>query len=225
MKKILLATFICTMILTFTACSTTENEISDDTSTESETNNNQDSDIESDTEDGSSSESESKDDTITDNESSTDPESEDETIADNESDSEANEVPDSDANNDDSLESLIDAIYTATGLELPMLMTSPLTKDNQAYMLGVDNFDFIEGFASEPMINAQAHSVVLLTVEEDSDIEAIKEDIRANVNGYKWICVGIESENIIVDSRDNMIILIMDDHAATIHEAFLATVS
>jgi hypothetical protein len=206
MKKILLTAFICTMILTFTACSSTANEISDDTSTEIETNTDNDPDSELETEDGSSSVSES----------------EDETIADNESDSEANEVPDSDPN-DHSLESLIDTIYTATGLELPMLMTSPLTKDNQAYMLGVNNFDFIEGFASEPMINAQAHSVVLLTVEDSLDIEAIKEDIKANVNGYKWICVGIEPENIIVDSKDNMIILIMDDDAATIHEAFLAT--
>jgi len=95
-------------------------------------------------------------------------------------------------------------------------MKSPLTKENQAYMLGVDNFDFIEGIASEPMMSSQAHSVVLLTVKEDSDIEAIKEDIKANVDGYKWICVGVEPENIIVDSKE---------HATAIHDAFLKTVN
>jgi len=124
-----------------------------------------------------------------------------------------------------SLESIIEETYATTGLELPKSVASPLTKENQSYMLGVDNFDFIEGIASEPMISSQAHSVVLFTVAEDADIEGIKADIKANVDGRKWICVGVEPENIIVDNIDNMIILIMDEQSQAIHEAFLTTVN
>lgn len=120
-----------------------------------------------------------------------------------------------------SLEEIIAKTYETTELEFPEFMNQPLTKENQAYMLGVDTFDFIEGIASEPMMTSQAHSVVLFTVDEDSDIESIKADIKANVDGRKWICVGVEPENIIVDNVGNMIVLIMDEQAEAIHDAFI----
>ncbi len=120
-----------------------------------------------------------------------------------------------------SLEEIIAKTYETTELDFPEFMNQELTKENQAYMLGVDTFDFVEGIASEPMMTSQAHSFVVFTVDEGSDIESIKEDIKANVDGRKWICVGVDPENIIVDNVGNILVLIMDEQSEAIHEAFL----
>ena len=45
------------------------------------------------------------------------------------------------------------------------------------------------------------------------EIEAIKEEIRAKVNPAKWICVGVSREDVIVESRGNLILLVMSKAA------------
>jgi hypothetical protein len=46
--------------------------------------------------------------------------------------------------------------------------------------------------------------------------------IRNNVNPQKWICVGVDRENVIVDSIGDLVILIMSDNGPqALHEAFL----
>lgn len=119
------------------------------------------------------------------------------------------------------LEEIIDQMYLQSGLEFPGTMKSELTAENMNYMLGVDNFEYLEGLASEPMMSSQAHSIVLFTVEEGSDIETIKSDIKANVDGRKWICVGVEPENILVENVGNHIVLIMDLESEALMTAFL----
>ena len=119
------------------------------------------------------------------------------------------------------LEEIIDQMYADSGLEFPGTMKSELTAENMNYMLGVDNFDYLEGLASEPMMSSQAHSIVLFTVEEGSDIETIKADIKANVDGRKWICVGVEPDNILVENVGNHIVLIMDLESEALMTAFL----
>lgn len=121
---------------------------------------------------------------------------------------------------DMSLEEIIDQIYEESDLELPATMKTPLTKENMTYMVGVDSFDFLEGLASEPMMSAQAHSVVLFTIDDSQDVETIKKDIKNHVDGRKWICVGVEEENILVDHAGQYVILIMDDRSEALMTAF-----
>ncbi len=109
-------------------------------------------------------------------------------------------------------------------MEFPMMGKSELTSENMVYMLGVDNFEYLKGVASEPMMSSQAHSIVLFTVEEGADIDKIKTDIKENVDGRKWICVGVEPNNILVDNVGNHIILIMDDASETLMDTFLSIV-
>lgn len=215
MKKLLLATLIMAMIASMTACATkvetedkTEDVTIDDGNSEESSDNVTEEEV---TEDGATEE---------------DATEEDATEEVTEEDATEEDTSDESAEEDVTagLDAIIDEIYAATGLEFPRLMKSPVTKENQAYMLGVDTFDFVEAVASEPMMTAQAHSLVLFTVEEGADIEAIKNDVKNNVDGRKWICVAVEEENIIVDSVGNMIILIMDDNSAALHDAFLSVV-
>ena len=117
-------------------------------------------------------------------------------------------------NIDMSLEEILDEMYALTGLEWPNLVKTPVDDDNMAYMLGTTNFEFEEALASEPMMSAQAHSVVLVRVDADANMETIKKDIKDNVDGRKWICVGVEEDNILVDSSRQYIVLIMDNEGS-----------
>jgi len=140
-----------------------------------------------------------------------------------EDDSENQESVEENTDSELSFEEIIAAMYEKAELELPMIGYTELNKENMEYMLGVNNFDFIEGTVSEPMMGSFAHSVVLFTVEDGSDIETIKSDIKNNVDGRKWICVGVEPENIVVENVGNNIILIMSESSEALSEAFMDT--
>ncbi|MFA5528976.1 MAG: hypothetical protein WC996_10225 [Peptostreptococcales bacterium] len=103
------------------------------------------------------------------------------------------------------------------------LMTTPITSENIVYYLGKEDIEFEDAIASEPMIQPGAFSLCLVRVKEDADIEKIKADIKENVDPMKWICVGVEPENVIVDNIGDVVFLIMsNDQAKPMHDAFLA---
>lgn len=129
-----------------------------------------------------------------------------------------------------SLEEILEQIYAYEGLSDEFkafvkdgLMTNDITDENMEFHLGKAGLEFEEGIASEPMIQPGAYVLCLLRVGEGTDIEQLKQDIKDNVNPMKWVCVGVDPDNVIVDSIGDIVILIMsDDNAQTLHEAFLA---
>lgn len=107
------------------------------------------------------------------------------------------------------------------GVEAPMLAQTEVNSENLSYFLGVESLDFKEALASEPMINAIAHSVVLVRVNDGVDVEKAKTEIKAKVDPRKWVCVGVEDNNVIVDSIGDLIILIMDNESSeALHKNF-----
>lgn len=115
---------------------------------------------------------------------------------------------------------IMETIYENSGLELPNLANTELTEENEAYFIGTNDVEYTEALASEPMMSSIAHSVVLLRVEDGADIEAVKETIKTKVDPRKWICVGVEEEDIIVDNIGNLVILIMINDSTALHDAF-----
>jgi hypothetical protein len=60
-------------------------------------------------------------------------------------------------------------------------------------------------------------------LKKGADIEKLKSEIKENVNPNKWVCVGVDPSNIIVDNIGDLVILIMSDtDAQALHSAFLA---
>lgn len=109
-----------------------------------------------------------------------------------------------------SLEEIMVNVYKGFDEErLPVLSNTVINEENLAYYTGLETLDYSEGLASEPMIGSIAHSVVLLRVSDGVDIEKIKKDIKSKVDPRKWICVQVNEKDVVVDSRDNIIILIM----------------
>ncbi len=122
-----------------------------------------------------------------------------------------------------SLEEIMGSLYKGLEEEFKPLQNTVLTDENSMYFTGLEKLNGAEGLASEMMISSVAHSVVLLRVKEGTDIEALKTDIKEKVDPRKWICVGVEREEIVVDNIGNTIVLIMDRSSADkIHENFLA---
>lgn len=122
----------------------------------------------------------------------------------------------------DSLETLMEAVYSRYGNKPMMTMNTAVNDENIKYYLGIQALNGAEALASESMIGAIAHSVVLLRAPEGSDIEALKKEIKEKVDPRKWICVGVDREEVIVDNIGNLIIMIIDQsNASKLHEGFL----
>ncbi|WP_139903008.1 hypothetical protein [Clostridium thermarum] len=103
------------------------------------------------------------------------------------------------------------------------LQNETVTAERAEYFLGKADIEFKEALASEPIIRPGAYSLVLVRVKEGADVEKIKKDIKENVDPMKWICVGVKEENIIVDNIGDIVFLVMsDDQAKPLHDAFLA---
>jgi len=110
-----------------------------------------------------------------------------------------------------SLEDLMTSIYEdIPDDQKPMgLMNTEVNEENIEYYLGTSDIEYEEALASESMVGSIAHSVVLVRTKENANIEEVKTKIKENVDPRKWICVGVEKEDVIVENRGNLIILIM----------------
>ncbi|HOL15882.1 MAG TPA: hypothetical protein PLZ49_06780 [Bacillota bacterium] len=128
------------------------------------------------------------------------------------------------------LESILDKIYESSELSedfkeytLPGLITSEITEENCEYHLGKSGLEYEEAIVSEPEMMGSPYALCLVRAKEGADIEKLKSEIKENVNPNKWVCVGVDPSNIIVDNIGDLVILIMSDtDARALHSAFLA---
>lgn len=105
--------------------------------------------------------------------------------------------------------------------ELPMgLQNTEVNEENVEYYLGTSDIEFESALASESMTGSIAHSVVLVRVKDNANIEDIKTKIKQNVDPRKWICVGVEDENVVVKNKGNLIILIMSENSSKLEDGF-----
>lgn len=118
-------------------------------------------------------------------------------------------------NKEHNVEGTLEELMTKVYQELPqdetpmMLQNIKINEENIEYYLGTSNIEYEEALASESATGSIAHSVVLLRTKQNADIESIKTKIKENVDPRKWICVGVEKEDIIVKNKGNLVILIM----------------
>ena len=128
-------------------------------------------------------------------------------------------------NIDGTLEEIMTKLYTDLAEDkTPMGLTNiELTDDNIENYIGTKEIDYTEAMASESMTGSIAHSVVLIRVEDVSKMEKYKEEILEKVNPRKWICVGIEKEEVIIENKGNLLMVLIvqdEDNRNIIAEAF-----
>lgn len=116
------------------------------------------------------------------------------------------------------VEGTLEEIMTKVYADIPeeerpmMLMNTEVTEENVEYFLGTTEVEYEEALASESGVGSIAHSVVLVRVKDNADIEDIKTKIKESVNPRKWVCVGVEEDDVVVKNKGNLIILIMADN-------------
>ena len=71
----------------------------------------------------------------------------------------------------------------------------------------------VKAVSADPMIGSIPHSVVLIEAEEGVDLNAMAEEILANADTRKWICVEAEKADVAV--KGNQLLFVMSD-AATV---------
>ena len=121
------------------------------------------------------------------------------------------------------LEEIMTKVYEGIPEEnLPMLAQVAVDSLTIEHYLGTTEVSFKEALASEPMMNAQPHSVVLVRLNNAKDAADAVAKIKASVNPRKWVCV--EASNVIVKSKGDLVILIMTDAESVPAEQHLAPV-
>lgn len=107
-----------------------------------------------------------------------------------------------------------------TYINIEWITTQELTEDNAKNYIGDVDFKFTQGVVSSPGMSSIAYELVLLNLEEGEDVEAAKEQIKANANPRKWICV--EAEKVVVENIGNTIFFLMasNEDAESITKSF-----
>lgn len=87
-------------------------------------------------------------------------------------------------------------------------VSDTLTAENEQAILGTTDISYKEGIYSVPMMSSIAYQCVLLRVEPD-EVETVKEQLKANADVDKWVCVS--AETVLVENRGDLVLFIMSD--------------
>lgn len=100
-------------------------------------------------------------------------------------------------------------------------ITDTLTADNEQSFLGTDGVPYIEGVYSVPMMSSIAYQCVLLRVAPE-DVDTVKEQLKANADVNKWVCVS--AETVLVENVGDVVLFIMSsqDVAYAVSDSFQA---
>ena len=126
---------------------------------------------------------------------------------------------------DGTLTELMAKVYAGADAQFPMLVNIPVTPDNFAYHFGTDNAKYTEALVSEAAIGSIPHSVTLIRVSPNENIKSLKDRIKKSDVGRKWICVGIDKGEVIVDNIGDLVIIIIEKDTAArkaLHDSFKA---
>lgn len=77
-----------------------------------------------------------------------------------------------------------------------------------SYYTGLKSAEKITDIAVyEPMMMAQAFSLVMVRVAEGQDAKTVAQEIKDNVDPFKWVCVG--ADEVMVAGYGDVVMLIM----------------
>lgn len=121
----------------------------------------------------------------------------------------------------DDIKTMFDSIYK--DIDLPALETDEVEVNNdnvKAYTGLGDSVDVEKMVVSEPLINAQAYSAVVVVLKDNADVESSKQKMLDNLDMRKWICVS--AEQLYITNNGQVIFLVMGaaDQAKTVYENF-----
>lgn len=129
----------------------------------------------------------------------------------------------SEFNTSSDVKKMINSIYDDLGDTLPSLDYQELNDSTESWkrFTGLSDSTNVEfAVVSEPLMNAQAYSLVVLKVKDTSKIESMKQEMYDNINMAKWICVS--AEKLYITNSNDIIFMVMalDDWATPVYNGF-----
>ena len=123
----------------------------------------------------------------------------------------------------DDLKNMINSIYNDLGDTLPALDFQNIdsSTESRKYYTGLSDGNNVDFFVvSEPLMNAQAYSLVVIKVKDTSKIETMKQEMYNNINMAKWLCVS--AEKLYITNSDDIIFMVMasDNWATPVYNGF-----
>lgn len=123
----------------------------------------------------------------------------------------------------DDVKSMVKSIYSDLGDILPALEFQKINSSTESlnYFTGLSDSSNVKfAVVSEPLMNAQAYSLVVLKVKDTSKIESMKQEMYDNINMAKWICVS--AEKLYITNSDDIIFMVMasDEWATPVYNGF-----
>lgn len=118
---------------------------------------------------------------------------------------------------------MVNTIYIELGDALPLLEFQEINSSTESWksFTGLSDSSNVEfAVVSEPLMNAQAYSLVVLKVKDTSKIEDMKQEMYDNINMAKWICVS--AEKLYITNSGDIIFMVMasDEWATPVYEKF-----
>lgn len=114
-----------------------------------------------------------------------------------------------------SLQDIIDKMVEVSAFDGgPFFESYAVSKEDAPYVIGYEGFssDFVEALAYGPMMGSMAFVMVVFRLDEGADAQAFADDIKANADPAKWICVCADSVQTVVSG--NTVLFIMSDTAS-----------
>ena len=111
------------------------------------------------------------------------------------------------------IKKMLKTIYKNLANELPELTTEEINlKESELVesLTGLKSTDDINTLVvSEPVMGSQALEVAVIKTKEKTDVEAMMQNIKDNVDMSRWICVS--AEKLYVVSSGDVIFMVMAD--------------
>ena len=105
------------------------------------------------------------------------------------------------------LSQLIENIIGEADDELTSAITEAVPQEAYANIVYTDYVEGAKAVVSQPMMSSIAHMVVLVQFPEGTDMQAVAEDMKQNMDPRRWVCV--EPEKTAVEVNGNYALLVM----------------
>ncbi len=90
-----------------------------------------------------------------------------------------------------------------------MLSDEAVTDKNELYYLGINGISYVSAVASEPVMQADPYSFVVIKLQNGVDYDGQRRLIEQNLNKSKWVCM--TCEEALAVRYENFIAVIMCD--------------
>lgn len=108
---------------------------------------------------------------------------------------------------------IADKIFEEAGVD-SFGLSQPIEADNMEFYLGSTDYpEFAESIVVTPMISIDTRVMYVIKAADEGDVEEIKTTLEENIDPTRLICVTFSLEDVVIDSRGDVIFMTINSKA------------